>query len=490
MTNLHPNIFFVLDDREIVGGDVRSIVGVRRYGDITIRRCSIAEHFRQALPDWARNQLTHLKRNDDLADLRDRIQGSPVNSSILIVAGRAGFSDAQRLTAVIERLPFAQEAFTDRLYKPLVAFLPNAHDLLRKWTDVEAAPLHLWEKAWQSSQRLSSIEPLDLAQISNFLFFSSGSTATRHFNEVEIDTYYFTKWSIDKRKMLAEYSFYELAPESMRPWLLQPFDYREEGQRASYKMLRYYLADAALQWVHGAFDSDSFLPFVDRLLFFIGQRSHRTCAREEVLSVARDLFVAKVEARMEQFLGSKEGQRINALAVAATPELDLREQVSRYLKLYDLHERGFAYDHLVVGHGDPCFSNVLYDAQHFLMKFIDPKGAITENDLWTHPLYDLCKISHSALGDYDFINNGLYGISFNDCNALLLNISQPHHASLKQLFVQRVVAAGHDPLLMRLGEASLFLSMLPLHIDYPNKVLAFLIKAKQILDEVESERIY
>jgi len=29
--------------------------------------------------------------------------------------------------------------------------------------------------------------------------------------------------------------------------------------------------------------------------------------------------------------------------------------------------------------------------------------------------------------------------------------------------------------------------MLPLHIDYPNKVVAFLLKANQILDEVESE---
>jgi hypothetical protein len=489
MTSLYSNIFLVLDDREIVGGDVRSIVSGRRYGDITIRRRSIAEHFRQALPDWARDQLTHLFHKDDLAALRNQIEHSPVNSSILIVAGRAGFLDAKRLTALVERLPYAQEAFTDRLYKPLVAFLPNAHELLQKWADVEAAPLHLWETAWQSSQRLASVEPLDLAQICNFLFYSTGSTATRHFNEMEIDTYYYTKWSTDKRKMLAEYSFYGLAPESMRPWLLQPFDYQEESRRASYKMLRYYLADAALQWVHGAFDADSFGAFVDRLLFFIDQRSRRTCTREQGRAVARELFVTKVEARMEQFLCSTEGQRINALAVASTPELDLRQQVSRYLKLYTHHELGFASDYLVVGHGDPCFSNVLYDAQRFLMKFIDPKGAVTEADLWTHPLYDLCKISHSALGDYDFINNGLYGISLNDRNALQLNISLPHQASLKPLFVKRVAASSHDPMLMRLGEASLFLSMLPLHIDYPNKVVAFLMKAKQILDEVECERI-
>lgn len=46
---------------------------------------------------------------------------------------------------------------------------------------------------------------------------------------------------------------------------------------------------------------------------------------------------------------------------------------------------------------------------------------------------------------------------------------------------------GHDVRVMRLGEASLFLSMLPLHMDYPNKVIAFMLKARQLLDEVAGE---
>ena len=87
-----------------------------------------------------------------------------------------------------------------------------------------------------------------------------------------IDAYYFKKSSTDKRKMQAECSFYRLAPERMRPWLIEAFDFKDEGERASYKMQRYYLADAALQWVHGAFEPDTFEPFVERLLFFISDR--------------------------------------------------------------------------------------------------------------------------------------------------------------------------------------------------------------------------
>ena len=43
---------------------------------------------------------------------------------------------------------------------------------------------------------------------------------------------------------------------------------------------------------------------------------------------------------------------------------------------------------LVVGHGDLCFSNILYSREANLLKLIDPKGALAEEDLYTDPYYD------------------------------------------------------------------------------------------------------
>lgn len=487
MSDLHAKLLLILDDREFATGDVRSLVGPRRYGDIIFKRRPLIEHFRAALPAWARERLVHLRTADDLATLRATLEASSEDTAVCVIAGRAGFMQPERLTQLIERLPYAEEDFTDSLYKPLLVFLRNAHALVEQWPAFGTAPLHQWEQGWQGSQRVQSVEPLDLGKIRDFLSFTCGSTATRHFNEVQIDAYYYTKRSTDKRKMLAEYSFYGLVPESMRPWLIQPFDFEDEGERASYKMLRYYLADAALQWVHGAFEADTFAPFVERLLFFLAERPRQACSKEQSAAAARELFVTKLESRVKQFLAMPEGQRINQLAASATAELDITRQLERYLKLYQRFEKGFAFDYQVVGHGDPCFSNVLYDQSRYLLKLIDPKGATTESELWTHPLYDLCKVSHSALGDYDFINNGLYNVGFADNNDLVLRFTHTNHAALKPIFLQRVKAMGHDPRIMRLGEASLFLSMLPLHIDYPNKVVAFLLKARQILDEVEGE---
>ena len=45
--------------------------------------------------------------------------------------------------------------------------------------------------------------------------------------------------------------------------------------------------------------------------------------------------------------------------------------------------------------------------------------------------------------------------------------------------------AGIDLALVRLYELSLFLSMLPLHMDRPNKVFGFVLNALAILEEIK-----
>lgn len=487
MTEIHSKLLLIVDDREFTSGEVRSLVGVRHFGDIIFKRRPLYEHFSDALPVWAKKHLVRLRTESDLEALRSTLESCSEDTAACVIAGRSGFPRIDLLTQLIERLPYAEEDFTETLYKPLIVFWRNAHDLVNQWAEFTSSPIHIWDQSWQHSQRLESLRPLDLGNIRDFLSLSSGSTSTRHFNEVLIDTYYYTKSSTDKRKMQAEYAFYGLVPERMRPWLIQSFDFNDEGERASYKMLRYYLADAALQWVHGAFEIETFKPFIERLLFFISDRHKQPCNKEHSAALAQDLFVTKLERRVKEFLATSEGERINQLASNATPELDINHLLNRYLTLYKRFEKSFSFNYHVVGHGDPCFSNVLYDQQRYLLKLIDPKGALTAEELWTHPLYDLCKISHSVLGDYDFINNGLYTVGFADNNELELSFRHTNHENLKSIFLNQVKTLGHDLRIIRLGEASLFLSMLPIHIDYPNKVLAFMLNARQILNEVDSD---
>ncbi len=479
-------IFIIYDDREFTNTDIAPFVGNRRYSDIIFRRRKLKAYFQDYVSEFNKEVFFYLHNRHEVSVLRKHIEEVEGNVSLFIVSSRAGILSDGKFEQLLARLPYAEDSFCDRTFKPLIAFFKDSHELLEHWDHFAAHPLHAWDEAHINLERLNSVQPLDLGRSRDFLSFMSGSTETRHFNEVEIDSYYYTKKSSDKRKMEAEYRFYDLVPEAMRPWLVQPFDFKQDNNTASYKMMRYYLADAALQWVHGAFDNNSFEAFIDRLLFFISQRPKKSADKAAVTEIANGLYLEKVESRAKQLFDLEDGKKVNDLVRIADPKLEISEQIERYKKLYKKYEKHFQLDYFSAGHGDPCFSNILYDQQRYILKVIDPKGAIKEEDVWTHPYYDLCKISHSVMGNYDFINNGLYEVSLNDENSLQLRIKANQHESKKAIFIRKLKEQGYDWRIIRLGEASLFLSMLPLHIDHPNKVMAFVLIAKQILDEVES----
>lgn len=137
---------------------------------------------------------------------------------------------------------------------------------------------------------------------------------------------------------------------------------------------------------------------------------------------------------------------------------------------------------LVIGHGDPCFSNILYSKTNQYLKLIDPRGAAGPDDLYTDPYYDVAKLSHSVLGRYDFINQYRFDVRIEDDLRPRLLIDKPPPEWAGRLFAERLEAAGFDLYATRLYEASLFISMLPLHMDWPLKVLAFALTADAILE--------
>ena len=483
---MNKNILIAVDDREQVADCLRNTVGNRLYGDIIFQRRRLFSHFQAAMPNWA-SPVIRLCDDGDVARYRETLEAAGDHTALLVVSGRAAFQDYGRLRRLVEKLPYARESFTDGLYKPLIVFFHNAHSLLRQWPAFEKKPLHVWEETWQGYERLQSVQQVDLANLDNFLNLFAGSTEARHFNRLQVGPDYCTKSSKDRRKILAEYSFYGLVEERMQPWLVQPFDYQDDGETASYTMLRYRITDVSLPWVHGAFTEEGFACFLDRVFLFLGERPRRNCNGQEASAAARQLFVEKPKNRVEQFLAADGGQKINAMA-ASFPEgrWDARRQLDRYLQLYEKHQRKIELDFMVVGHGDPCFSNILYDMNSQLLMLLDPRGAVEEDELWTNPLYDLGKLSQSILGAYDFINGGLFDIVLAADNALELRLQGlTNHSALQEMFKDRMGGLPYGLTAVRLCEASLFLSMLPLHLDHPNKVLAFLIRAKEIMDEVQ-----
>ena len=120
------------------------------------------------------------------------------------------------------------------------------------------------------------------------------------------------------------------------------------------------------------------------------------------------------------------------------------------------------------------------------MKLIDPKGAQTEEELYTNPYYDLAKLSHSVCGGYDYFNSDLFEIAVDEELHLKLRIDCDN-ACYHAIFREYLARYDFDYRLIRLYEASLFLSMLPLHMDREKKVLGFLLNAIDIMEGIRNE---
>ena len=173
--------------------------------------------------------------------------------------------------------------------------------------------------------------------------------------------------------------------------------------------------------------------------------------------------------------------------LAVKHDITIDSLVERYFALKEKIESRVTFkNQMVIGHGDPCFANTLYNKSTQTLKFIDPKGASREEDLWTNPYYDIAKLSHSVCGKYDFFNNGLFDIRVSEDFSYDLEIPFDNTEYMK-IFKEKVEENGFDYLTVRIYEASLFISMLPLHIDNPHKVFGFILNVDRILKEIEAD---
>jgi hypothetical protein len=324
-----------------------------------------------------------------------------------------------------------------------------------------------------------------LCDPATFMATLSGAFYTRAFNAMEARGGTLVKRSRDAAKIAAEHDFTHLLPARLRRFLVLPFDLERDADGASYRMERLVVPDAALLWVHGAdsLGERAFGVLLDALGAWFAERPVRDVSADEARRVSDALYVDKVRSRVAAVLALPAGQRLDALLRAGGVDGGLAALEARYFALLARVPGGPA--RLAVTHGDLCLSNVLFDPRTGLCRFIDPRGATDEAGLWSDPTYDAAKLSHSVLGGYDFVNNGLFEVGVDDRLELVLRTDRPPAGARELAFEQRLTAWGFDPTHVRLCEAGLFLSMLPLHAESPRKLLGFALLGRAVLDDVE-----
>jgi len=325
---------------------------------------------------------------------------------------------------------------------------------------------------------------IDMRNPLHFTEYLTSNFDVRFFNSVQtLNDFVLIKRSSDIDKLRQEYQYYSLLSSDLQMFFIQPYDFIVEQSCASYKMERLFVPDMALQWIHGSLDEQSFKLFLDKVFYYITARPLKSVSVSQSLMVHQKTYRDKVNERLAQLKTKPDYKKIEPYLDANFLGIDAL--FKRYFGLLDKVTAQEIGRELRIGHGDLCFSNILYSKTTGLMRFIDPRGADNHDALYMSPYYDLAKLSHSIIGNYDFINYGLYQLTVDADLKTNLKIERGAPSWARPMFEKRLRKAGFSIALIRLFEASLFLSMVPLHIDSPKKVLAFLINASEILRELE-----
>ena len=102
---------------------------------------------------------------------------------------------------------------------------------------------------------------------------------------------------------------------------------------------------------------------------------------------------------------------------------------------YILRERYPKEFHLI--HGDPTFSNMLYDRIHGKVFFIDPRGYFGKSKLYGDVDYDWAKVYYSLVGNYDQFNRKKFALEINR-KGVEIAVKPNNWSDMEEYFFERI----------------------------------------------------
>ncbi len=481
----------IYDDISSVSNKIKDIININRYGELHYKKQQLHCLFENIFNEAGISKVVHLEDYSDLEELINKIENESGKKKYVYMKSSMAVLNQQELINFLKKinfvdLPLAVNSKHGDPYPLLVCERVKIISILKK--------IKLNNDFNSLRDDLNDFEKfnnenyfIDISDYKNFIKFLHSNFELRYFNSIEESKYHIVKRSSNVQKIKKEYTYYGLLPEELKQFFVMPYDYKEESTSSEYKMKKLNIPDVAFQWVHDSFAEEEFYNLLDSLFYFLSNRKVKNIRKKKSDEMRNYLYIEKVNARISDF------KQIDYLypkieSMLKFRDLSLDEIVDEYKNLYSKINLKYKLStYLAISHGDLCFSNILYDKKTDLVNFIDVKGALTEEELYMDPFYDLAKLSHSIMGNYDYINSGLFDLNFDNGLNISIDVQISQHTNiLKNNFIKKLNKSEFSYELVRLYEASLFLSMLPLHSDSPKKVMAFILTATEIIEELKN----
>ena len=337
---------------------------------------------------------------------------------------------------------------------------------------------------------------LDLGHESEYLETKKVVQA-RFFNAITIDDQrgILTKSSEEKQKLINEIQWYLKMPPSLQYLTPRVYGYSLDPERPEVKMEYYPYETLHTLYIYANLEISEWEKIIKKMLFV--KKEMTKCPEVPYLKLEEkdllDIYFQKTIDRLELLLQDPTFQpfyehspEING--VHYLPLKVIIENLEQILYQYQLVDTKSAH----VIHGDFCLSNILLDRESNLIKLIDPRGKFGSFDIFGDESYDIAKILHSFEGSYDHIITDNFELN----EASTLNYSYAFEKTERQEIIAELVnqkvSESYSIEKIRLIEGLLFLSMIPLHADYPKRQKVMFGQAMKILmpyfDELSKKR--
>lgn len=326
---------------------------------------------------------------------------------------------------------------------------------------------------------------LDLGHVNSFFKARAEMTTQRSFNELKISKHSVKKSSLSaSKKIVAEANWFHKLPMSLRyytPSLLSKNDGNDAFEGASYELEYMYnlpLSDLMVfSKMPGVFWDKVFFKISEMLEEFNQYKPIENSKKE--LKKYDQLYLPKTMQRLSKY-AELQGKKIDDLKyfISDNQAISLAKVAEDSAKFINETSQ----KDLCLSHGDLCFSNILYDPRSESLKCVDPRGIdnLGNFSIYSDRRYDLAKLYHSVRGLYDYIIAGRFKIERNSPKMINLKIMNNfHHQENLINSFNKFIFSGLDYSEEEILAITihLFLSMLPLHSDRPERQEAFIVNA-------------
>jgi len=298
---------------------------------------------------------------------------------------------------------------------------------------------------------------LDFSHVNTFFDSRKNFLQARAFNSFQIKDNVITKVSSKADKLKDEYNWFKSAPNHLRHYL--PATYGSGHNCYSLEYLP--LLPLNEIFILGCKDLTFWSLIMDRALQFTNETSTTYSKNitdnttKELEQINQYLFIDKLKERYN---------RINWEDL--TISHDIRSSINDIYQ-YLVHRELYQYGSLSYMHGDFCLSNIMFDMRNHQLKVIDPRGSSgSKTNKLGNINYDIAKLAHSFIGNYD----GIVHSSFEGGNLEL----PATNIEIAELFQEKLETKKYQVSAVITDVLVLFISMVPLHYDNPQRQTQFL----------------